>query len=113
MNSSQISRLPVIGIIVASLLAVGVVAIISMAEEADAGNRISQSSSVAIDQSASTTGGGTASSTATVTQSNSASQSNGDTVSQSNGDTGTVSQSSSTTISVCQNGECTTVSSTN
>jgi hypothetical protein len=103
LNSSQISRLPVIGVIVASLLAVGVVAIVSMAEEADAGNRISQSSSVAIDQSASTTGGGTASSTATVTQSNSASQSNGD----------TVSQSSSTTISVCQNGECTTVSSTN
>jgi hypothetical protein len=102
MNSSQTSRLAVIAVIAASLLAVGVVAAFSMAEEADAGNRISQSNSVTIDQSASTTGGGTASNTATVTQSNSASQSNGD---------NTVSQSSSTTV--CTNGDCTNISSTN
>jgi hypothetical protein len=100
MNSSEISRLSIIAAIAASLLAVGVVAAISMAEEADARNQISQSSSVSIDQSGSTTGGGTASNTASVTQSNTASQSNGDTVSQ------------SSSVTVCTNGRCTTTSST-
>jgi hypothetical protein len=89
MNSSQISRLAVIAVIAGSLLAVGVIAAISMAEEADAGNRISQSNSATVTQS------GTSNSV-TITQSNTATQSGGGS---------TVSQSSST---VCTNGDCTT-----
>jgi hypothetical protein len=95
MTNSQISRLSVIAVIGGSLLAVGVVAAISMVEEADAyiRNRIYQSNSASVDQSASTTGGGTASNTATVTQSNTATQSNGNTVS--NSSSNSVTQSSS------------------
>jgi hypothetical protein len=71
MNNRTIARLSVIAVIGASLLAVGVVAVISMTEEADA---LRQSSSVSITQSTSSSGG-TASNSASVTQSNSATHS--------------------------------------
>jgi hypothetical protein len=94
MNNSQKSRLSVIAVTAASLLAVGVVTTISMTEEADARNWLSQSNSVSITQSA-TSSGGIASNSATVSQSNTASQSGG-------------SSSSSSSSTVCENGECTT-----
>jgi hypothetical protein len=72
MKSSQITRLSIIAVIATSLLAVGVVAAISMAEEADARNRLRQSNSATVSQNSN---GG--SNSATVSQSNSASQSNG------------------------------------
>jgi hypothetical protein len=82
MNNNQISRLYAIAVIAASLLAVGVVAAISMVEEADA--LIRQRNSVTITQSS-------GSNSVTVTQSNSATQSNGVTqsASQSNSVTAT------------------------
>jgi hypothetical protein len=70
MNNSQLTRLTVIALIATSLLAVGVVAAISMAEEADAKrNQASQSNSATIGQS---NDGGRFS--ASITQRNSASQ---------------------------------------
>jgi hypothetical protein len=83
MNNSQISRLSVIAVIAASLLAVGVITAVSMTEEAEAVNRISQSSSVSVSQS----GGGSSSVTVSVTHSQS----------QSNGVTQSASQSNSVT----------------
>jgi hypothetical protein len=74
MNNSPISRLSVIAVIATSLLAVGVVAAISMTEEADA--YIRQRNSVSGNQIAVNIGGGTASNTATITQSNTATQTN-------------------------------------
>jgi hypothetical protein len=91
MNNSQTSRLALIAVMAASLLAVGVVTAISMTEEADAfiRNWLSQSNSAYVNQNG-------ASNSATVTQSNTATQSNG----------GTVSSSSSSTV--CTNGNCET-----
>ena len=97
MNNSQTSRLALIAVMAASLLAVGVVTAISMTQEADAyiRNWLSQSNSATVNQNAATSGGGTASNSATVTQSNSATQSGG-------------SSSSSSSSTVCTNGDCTT-----
>jgi hypothetical protein len=72
MNNSQITRLSVVAVIAASLLAVGVVAAISMAEQADAWIF---RKNIAINS-------------ATISQSNSASQSNSNTQSNSGGGTG-------------------------
>ena len=86
MTNSQTSRLAVIAVIAASLLAVGVVTAISIVKQADAQsvsvdirNRIRQSADASVTQSITTGAGGscsTCSNTASVTQSNTASQAN-------------------------------------
>jgi hypothetical protein len=82
--NSQISRLSVIAVIAASLLAVGVVAAVSMMEKADAQlsvdlrNRFSGTNTATTTQS--TSNCSTCGNTATTTQSNGASQSNSITV---------------------------------
>ena len=90
MTNSQTSRLAVIAVIAASLLAVGVVTAISVVKQADAQltvdlgglrNRLSQSASSTTTQTATAGGAGActtciASNTATTTQSNTATQSN-------------------------------------
>jgi hypothetical protein len=88
MTKSQTSRLAVIAVVAASLLAVGVVTAFSMTKLAEAQisvdisgfrNRATQTNTNTVDQSATATSGlgsASASNTATTTQSNTATQTN-------------------------------------